>query len=231
MPAPDTTTFYWKRLIRIVPSYLVSVLLMLFVFRRCPATRIQTPAQAAADLLTHLTFTFTFFQSTYVYTPLNVVLWTIGIEVQFYLIFPLIARFMRQKPALTLTAMALAGLSVPRGAWAADSAICSMLVNQMPSFLDVYALGMLGAILYVRLRRWTELRKVKLIVSARCPFPCSALGLYATVGLVRFQSTYSAGGMDALRQSQWIIRLPLALSLLVMHAFGGFLAQVSAKAA
>ncbi|MBE0601491.1 MAG: hypothetical protein IH607_06850, partial [Firmicutes bacterium] len=46
----------------------------------------RSAAAGGADLLTHLTFSFTFFKSTYLFTPINGVLWTIAIEVQFYLI-------------------------------------------------------------------------------------------------------------------------------------------------
>ena len=89
----------------------------------------------------------------------------------------------------------------------------AMLVNQLPSFLDVYALGMLGAILYIRLRHWVQTPKVKtavsiLSVATACP------GDFALTGILRFQSEYSLNGMDALRQAQWIVRLPLALTIL-----------------
>jgi peptidoglycan/LPS O-acetylase OafA/YrhL len=226
LPAPDTKTFYWKRLIRIVPSYLTSVLLMLFCMA-LPGGEYPNAGAAVADVLAHLTFTFTFFQNTYVYTQLNVVLWTIAIEVQFYLLFPLIVRFMRQKPALTLTVMALAGLLF-RLVLGLLTGNLLMLVNQLPSFLDVYALGMLGAILYIRLRKWTEHHKVKLLVRT-LSVPLFALGVYATIGLVRFQSAYSEGGMDALRQSQWIVRLPLALAILVSMLSAAFWPKILQK--
>jgi peptidoglycan/LPS O-acetylase OafA/YrhL len=226
MLVPDTKTFYWKRFIRIVPSYLAAVLLMLFVFA-LPRGEYPNAPQAIADVLAHLSFTFTFFSNTYIHTPLNVVLWTIGVEVQFYLIFPVLVRFMRKKPALTLSCMALAGLlfRIVLGLTVDD---LIMLVNQMPSFLDVYALGMLGSILYVRMLKWTSLRKVRRIVSA-VSTALFALGIFLLINILRFQSTYSASGFIALRQSQWIVRLPLALTLLVMMLSLAFMPGVLQK--
>ena len=210
-PAPDMGTFYWKRFLRIVPSYLASVLLLLVVALLSGAY--GTAGEGIADVLTHLTFTFTFFTQTYVYTQLNVVLWTICIEVQFYLLFPLIVWCMRKKPTLTLSVMAVAGLlfRIVLGLTAGDLLI---LVNQLPSFLDVYALGMLGAILYIRLRRVAAEPKARRVLPA-LSLLLFALSLIAISEIVRFQSAYSSRGLDALRQSQWIVRLPFALSMLI----------------
>jgi len=219
-PVPNTKTFFWKRFMRIIPSYLAAVLIMLFVFA-LPRGEYASASEGIADVLAHLSFTFTFFPNTYIHTPLNVVLWTIGIEVQFYLIFPILVRFMRKRPVLTLSCMATAGLlfRIVLGL-AVDDLI--MLVNQMPSFLDVYALGMLGAILYVRMLRWTGQRRVKRIVSAGS-VALFALGIFLLLGILRFQSTYSSAGLVALRQSQWIVRLPLALTMLAMMLSAAFM--------
>ena len=225
-PVPDTGTFYWKRLIRIVPSYLASVLLML-LYALLQGEAYPNAGAGIADVLTHLTFTFTFFPNTYLHTQLNVVLWTVGIEVQFYLIFPLIVRCMRNKPYLTLSIMALTGFLF-RAILGLTTGNLIMLVNQMPSFLDVYALGMLGAVLYIQLRQWSESKKVKTVLSF-LSVPLFILGLVALTGLFRFQSAYGSSGLEALRQSQWIVRLPLALTLLFTMLSAAFMPKFLQK--
>ena len=223
--APGTRDFYQKRFMRIVPSYLVNVL-FLFVLATLDGMYPSTSA-GATDLLAHLTFSFTFFQSTYVFTPLNGVLWTIAIEAQFYLIFPLLVRWMRKKPVLTLSLLAAAGF-LYRAVLGIAKSDLTMLVNQLPAFLDVYALGMLGAILYIRLRRLAESKPVRAWAAA-VAVPLFALSVFVLLRILRFQSTFSVTGIDALRQSQWLMRLPLAVTMLTAMLSAAFLPRILQK--
>lgn len=214
-PVPGVGRFYWNRLARVVPSYLASVLVMLFCVA-LPGGTYRDTAARNFDILTHLTFTFTFFRETYLYTPLNVVLWTVAIELQFYLIFPLLAKAVRKAPVPTLCLMAGAGLLF-RSVLAQRVSDLSLLLNQMPAFLDVYALGILGAILQVKLEKRLSAGPAGLRYGVRGAgvllFTAGALALSL---LLRMQSTASLGGHDQLRLSQWELRLPLALTLLTM---------------
>jgi peptidoglycan/LPS O-acetylase OafA/YrhL len=81
---PDAKRFYWRRLCRIVPAY-YAVLIVVFLLRGGTYT-----FYGAIDCLLHFTFLHTFSDSSYygVY-PL---LWTIGVEFQFYLLLPLIMK-------------------------------------------------------------------------------------------------------------------------------------------
>ena len=90
-PVPKTGRFYLNRLLRIVPSYLAAVLLALVCFA-LPQGAYVTSGAMAKDVAAHLTFTFLFWPETYLYTPLNAALWTIAVEMQFYLLFPFLAR-------------------------------------------------------------------------------------------------------------------------------------------
>ena len=208
-PVPTPRTFYRKRLLRIVPSYLFSVLVMLAV--AMAEGRYATTGALLKDVFAHLTFTFLFFPDTMLYTPLGTALWTVAVEMQFYLIFPLLVRAAQKKPALTLTLMGAAGLAYRLLAayrWGAGS----MLINQLPSFLDVYALGFLGAMLYVRLDGWqgkqrTALRWLSLALFAVC---LPLLG-----ELLRMQSATSQNGLQALHVGQLLMRLPFAAVMLV----------------
>ena len=215
--APTTARFYWNRLSRIMPSYLFSVLFMLFAVA-LPTGAYRDAAAQNFDVLTHLTFTFPFFRDTYFYTPLNGVLWTVAIEVQFYLLFPLLLRLMRHKPALTLGGMGVLGILF-RVIVARSTSDLSLWVNQLPSFLDVYALGMLGALVYIRLTK----RLASVPASSRFATGVAwvtpvlfALGCWLVLAILRLQSQNGLAGHDQLRLSQWLLRLPLALTLLMM---------------
>lgn len=223
-PVRDVKQFYWNRLARIVPSYLASVLLIL-VLIALPGQAYRDQAARNLDILTHLTFTFTFFRETYLHTSLNGALWTIAIEMQFYLVFPLLAKAVRRKPAFTLCAMALTGVLF-RVLVARQVSDLSMWVNQLPAFLDVYALGMLGAILYIRLDQALRNAAIgsALRRGTRWITPVLfAVGCWVLTLLLRVQTANGLVSHDQLQQSQWWIRLPLALTLLGMMLSAAFL--------
>ncbi len=132
--------FYRRRLCRIVPSYLLAVAVAA-VFAAVLGCAVGSPP-LRRDLLTHLTFTYTFSMDSYYWTSLNAALWTVAVEMQFYLIFPLLARAFGKRPYLTCALMTAAALLCRWGVSKTDSV--QLLFNQLPCMLDMYALGMLS---------------------------------------------------------------------------------------
>ncbi len=194
--------FYKKRFARIFPSYALNVLIFFFLnLNRYPDT-----SHALWDLGAHLTFTHTFWFYTYYGSPINGALWTVGVEVQFYLLFPLILYLFNKKPGWTFTAMCLAAWAFRL--WAAGLRDCSMAFNQLPAFLDVYALGFAGAggcrALRERMRRQSGYEKAFFLI-------CSAVCVLALAHLVRDQASRSS--QEMIRIGQLSNRLPLALAL------------------
>ncbi|MBQ8149868.1 MAG: acyltransferase [Clostridia bacterium] len=213
-PLPDPADFYLNRLFRIVPSYLVAVLLALFCIA-LPQRMYYDQQTMHLDLWSHLTFTHTFFRQSYQYTNLNGVLWTVAIEMQMYLLFPLIGRMAKKQPAWTLIVMTALG-------WGYRAVVyyrvqdTAMLINQLPAFLDVYAIGMLGAIVYCRLRRLLgdpDGKQSPLIRMAGLLM--FAAGVLLVLSMARMQSTAGISGAEGLRLGQLRHRLPLTLSLMV----------------
>ncbi|MEG2701842.1 MAG: acyltransferase [Clostridia bacterium] len=212
-PEPLARRFYVNRLIRILPSYLFSVLTCLLLFA-LPQGQYASAGARNLDVLTHLTFTFTFFRNCYQFTPINGVLWTIAIEMQFYLVFPLLARAARKHLTLTLVLMALAGIGY-RAFVSLRVPDTAMYINQLPSFLDVYALGMLGAVAYCGLQKQlADMGRVERRCVSAAALVVFALSLPCLLALLGAQSTASLAGQEALRLSQLRLRLPLALTLL-----------------
>ncbi len=213
-PLPKVGDFYLMRFARIVPSYVVSVLLMLFLVA-IPQQLYPNSKTLHLDLWTHLTFTHTFFKQPYQYSQLNGVLWTVAIEMQMYLLFPLVGRMAKKQPAWTLIALTAVG-------WLYRAVVyyrvedTAMLINQLPAFLDVYAIGMLGAMVYCKLRKVLGDPEGKQSAVIRLAgVMLFAAGLLFVGCLLKLQSTEGIKGITELRLGQLRHRLPLALSLMV----------------
>lgn len=147
---PEWGAFFWRRFIKIVPSYLLSIAV---VYAIGYAQR-QPGASTEADLLSHLLFVHTWFPARY--GTINGVLWTLAVEVEFYCIFPLVWWCFRRRPWLTALAMILVA-----GAWRASLAACCYgttfpdYEENLPGYLDLFAFGMISAYAFVRYgQRW-----------------------------------------------------------------------------
>ncbi|MHC1786820.1 MAG: acyltransferase family protein [Christensenellales bacterium] len=206
--APPVLPFYRKRLLRIVPGYLLNILVLLAVVV-LPQGLYRNAGDAAKDILAHATFTHTLFSFSYYGSPINGALWTLGVEMQFYLIFPLLARAMRRMPLLTSVGMM--GAALVYRAWVGTLDNVDMWFNQLPAFLDVYAIGFMAASIYVSLRRrmkedaWT-----RVLMSV-----CALAGILVLARLVQGQA--SEQGTQMLRQGQMDRRfLQAAMTALCM---------------
>lgn len=198
-PLPAILPFYRKRFWRIVPSYVFNLMVMLLVVA-LPQGLYKQPGDMALDVLAHLSFTHNWFRFSYHMTPLNGALWTLAVEVQFYLIFPLLARAFSRMPVLTYGLMT--GAAFAFRAWVAQWPASDMGFNQLPAFLDVYANGFVAAGIYVSLRRrmkedgWT-----RVLMTA-----CAAGALMVLVQLAGAQARES--GTQAIRLGQMARRYP-----------------------
>ena len=193
--------FYTARAARILPSYLLCIAIMLFGFA-LPGKLYSSTDAMWKDLLTHLSFTHNFFYDTYIATKLNVALWTLAVEVQFYLIFPLLARAFDRSPAYTWCGMVSLAMLIRLTVifFATDS---SIYFNRLTAMLDVYANGMLAAHIYKRLARKPQ--------SAWRAWLSTALAILAIVGIYRILSAQNArSGSENVRLGQMLWRFPLS---------------------
>ncbi len=212
-PVPRTRVFYQRRIMRIVPCYALTTLVMLFAVA-IPYDSYHGNASAMwKDVLMHLTFTQTFSYATYIATPIGVASWTVAIEMQAYLIFPLLAKAARRNALGTLAGMAAVTLLFRSWAvWALDE--YNMVVNQLINFLDVYAIGMGASILYVKLTTLYPSGKRRFLWQAAATAAVAA-AIWGLQALLRDQARSSG---QAMIQAGQMIRRP---------AFGGLLAVLA----
>ena len=96
-PLESFGKYFKKRAVRILPSYYFCVIL-LFVYELLLGGfgRPIVWSDALRDLFTHLTFMQMWTTQTYLSTKLNGVLWTLAVEVWFYILFPVFALFVKR---------------------------------------------------------------------------------------------------------------------------------------
>lgn len=156
--------FYIKRLRRILPAYLL-VILAIFVFPVLSGNMnpVVSPEQYFKNLLANLTFTQNF------YTPaegaFSSTAWTLTIEVQFYLLVPLIVRFFKKHPWATCGVLCVIGWC--SRFWFMTGPTYTMADKLFPiSYFDVFAAGMLAAYLLVYLRTHYDKEKLRIYMTA-----------------------------------------------------------------
>jgi peptidoglycan/LPS O-acetylase OafA/YrhL len=145
-PQPSTRRFFARRFLKIVPSYLIA----LFVFATIYHAQFGSSENMALQLATHLTFMHTLSPNTF--GTISGPLWTVGIEVQFYLLFPLIVPWFRRSPIAGYAALIVVSETYRFAIGAAGLSPSFWWINQLPAFFDVFGAGMVAAYGLVRLR-------------------------------------------------------------------------------
>jgi peptidoglycan/LPS O-acetylase OafA/YrhL len=144
-PLPTTRRFIMRRARKILPSYLLALGVFAIVYHG----RFASPSEAALQLASHVTFLHTLFPLTF--GAISGPLWTIGVEVQFYLLFPLIVRWFSRMPITTLLVLIGIAESYRLAVGLAGFGSTFVVINQLPAYLDVFGSGMFAAWLLTRL--------------------------------------------------------------------------------
>lgn len=159
---PTLKKFVYRRFIKIVPSFYLSMIVMLLVMRHDFGSFSDMVSYVVRNLL----FVGSLSHDTY-FNVINGVLWSLSVEVQFYVFFPLICWLFRKKPILTF--VIISAISIAYRSYIATSNDLLFLFNQLPGVLDLFINGMLAATIVVYLN--TKLRKkhlskrIKLLIS------------------------------------------------------------------
>lgn len=145
--------FLSRRLLRLLPLYYFVGLLSLAFGLMQPFDLAQPGAWKL--LLTFLTVTFPFFPDTFMPTY-NWVLWSLGIEVWFSLLFPVLLPLYRRRPAAVLAGAAILALGVRYyGTVPFQGNVLNWIADGLPARLPDFLAGMLAVDLLVRRRAWT----------------------------------------------------------------------------
>ena len=207
---PSARQFYRRRIMRIVPSYLFVTFLMLFAVV-IPYGMFSSREGLVYDVFMHILMIFNWDRKTYLGTQLGGSSWTIAVEMQLYLLVPLLGRLVQKRPLAV--GLGMAAISAYFRGWCVWSMEeYSMVVNQPLAFLDVYALGMACSFGYVHLKAWSERleKKQKILFGVVATILC-LLSLWLFLRVLRVQARSS--GYPAIQSGQMIRRPVLALVL------------------
>lgn len=169
--------FLIKRVRRIYPAYII-LLVATIVFPKFSYAVYDTKniAEVTKHFITHLLFIHTWDADTLGSTISTA--WTMGIEVQFYVLFPLICIPFRKKPILTFLGMLLAGQGLRL--WLIGNVNVGPMVIQAitPAYLDVFGWGMICAYFVVYARNKIKcIDKLKLLMTLMSAI-CVVLAVY-----------------------------------------------------
>jgi peptidoglycan/LPS O-acetylase OafA/YrhL len=139
---PDYFEFYRRRWLKIVPSYLLAIAVLIAVGWQ----KYDSAGQGLRDVAFHLIFIHNWFAATM--SSIDGVLWSLGVEVQFYVLFPLIVWCAVRRPAITFGALIVIAIAFRAFTEAHNHVYFAQLVNELPAEVDLFAVGMAVAYLY-----------------------------------------------------------------------------------
>jgi peptidoglycan/LPS O-acetylase OafA/YrhL len=189
--APKETfgTFAYRRFLKIVPSYWIALLgtcIIAFPY-------LGNKAHILGPLGLHLAFLNNFHND--ILGWIDGAFWSLAVEMQFYLLFPLLAIAFMRLPLVSLGGCLLLAFGY-RYLTASPHLLAEPIVRQVPAYIDVFGVGMFAAYAVVYART-----KFTGIEHMRTRFTLLALGALAA-SLFVFRSV-DAIAYDPVGQQHW----------------------------
>ncbi len=150
-PEPRLDTFYWHRFLKIVPSYWLNLAACLAL----GLTVYTSFSSLANDAVVHLFFVHNWWNSSRM--TINGVLWTLAIEVQFYLIAPFLLRVFLRFPLVTFLSVVFLANFWRFFNYTPDSLLLDYRMEQLPGNIDLFMIGILAAYVFAIVSRLPEL--------------------------------------------------------------------------
>lgn len=157
--------FAYKRFVRIMPSYYLCFLVGALLYMGCtPWASLRSYQMSDREWWYHFIGGLFFGETATprMFTnPFNGVLWSLPIEMEFYLLFPLILRSFKKRPTLVMVCAFAVGESWRFYLRSVDSSNIVFLMNQLPGMIDVFVGGMYSAWLTGRIKHALDEKQLK----------------------------------------------------------------------
>lgn len=205
---PSWGTYAYRRAIKIVPSYVFA----LTVFAALYAQRDGTN-QTALAYVAHLFFLHPFFSQQF--QSISGPLWTIGVEVQFYLVFPILCGLFLHRPAIAAALTIAISCGYRLAFLLAHHDPGFFWANQVVAFLDVFAAGILAAYAVA----WYRSHADGTGTEQAATFAALAAGAAAVLGFIAF--SHSSAMQDTVDFFAWQMRWRLLIAALLFVLITG----------
>lgn len=139
-PRPTLATFAYRRALKILPSYYLSLVLVIALGR----THFASLSDGIVQVLSHVAFVHNLDAATF--GGINGVLWSLAIEVQFYVVFPVVAWCAMRRPGVTCGILFASGAAYRIVVAAHTDAVHQL--DQLPGTIDLFAAGIFTAYAY-----------------------------------------------------------------------------------
>jgi len=222
---PTWTEFAERRVEKILPSYLLA----LGVMTAAHASWFASQGDLGWNVAAHLLFIHPLWFNTF--GSISGPFWTLGVEVQFYALFPLLCGVFRRWPIVAYGMMSI----VANGyrAWTAHAGLDTTLfsTNQLPAVVDVFGAGMLAAYAIVFLAQQRSGAWMRAAATA-CAVAAAACVYLLLVGLQHAAASGGTAGQYAwLNAHRGLFALSfLALATGSLHAMPAWRTLLANKA-
>jgi len=139
-PRQSLAIFAYRRAIKILPSYYFSIALVAAL----GWAHFASPVDAFHQIVAHATFVHVFNDETF--GGINGVLWSLAIEVQFYIIFPVVCWCAMRRPLLACGVLTIAAFAYRAIVASHYDAVHEL--DQLPGTIDLFAAGIFTAYAY-----------------------------------------------------------------------------------
>ena len=140
-PLQSVRSFFYRRVIKIVPSYYLAILLMIVL----GFAHFDSRDEAVHQIFAHVVFLQNVWGETW--GGIDGVMWSLATEVQFYVVFPAICWCAMRRPLVTFAALVALG-DVYRFAIVARGGDVLHDIDKLPGAIDLFAAGMFAAWAY-----------------------------------------------------------------------------------
>jgi peptidoglycan/LPS O-acetylase OafA/YrhL len=183
-PLQTLAHYAQRRAAKILPSYWLALLFLTMVSILSISSTYNTIGR---EFFRHLLFIHSFWEESQ--TSINGPFWTLPIEVQYYVLFPLLAACFMKYPALTLGAMYGVHYAYVMLVNYLGVSNYALWIHQLPNYISIFGFGNFAAYMIVRMRnkRADSCGSRRLWTAAAW---ASGMLLY---GLLCFENTVGAG--------------------------------------